>query len=172
MAKLSAATQDKIRALKDRYPQRRSAVIPALKFAQDEVGYLPEETLNEVAEILEVPANMTAEVMSFYTMYEREPVGKYKLEVCRNLGCALTGNLKLVEYLEQKLGIRVGETTEDGKFTLRTAECLGACGWSPMMQVGDTYYEHLTREKVDAIIEALREDKTPPGGPYTQEDIA
>lgn len=172
MAKLSAETQERIRALKDRYPERRSAVMPALQLAQKELGHLEDETLNEVAGLLEVPANMTAEVVSFYTMFEREKRGKYKIEVCRNLACALKGNLSVIEYLEQKLGVKRGETTPDGRFTLLEAECLGACGWAPMLQVGDKFYEFLDRAQVDAIVDALREDKTPPGGPYTQERLS
>ncbi|NNF05999.1 MAG: NAD(P)H-dependent oxidoreductase subunit E [Candidatus Eisenbacteria bacterium] len=169
MATLTAETQEKIRALKDHYPERRSAVMPALQYAQDELGVIEPETMNEVAELLEVPANFTAEVVSFYTMFDREKRGKYKLEVCRNLSCALKGANKVVRQLADRLGIEPGETTPDGKFSLLEVECLGACGYAPMLMVGDTYYEFLDKKKVDGIVDALAEDQTPPGGPAGQD---
>ena len=171
MAKLSSETQERIRALKDHYPERRSAVMPALQYAQKELGVLEEDTLNEVAALLEVPANQTAEVVSFYTMFDREKKGKYKIEVCHNLACSLMGAEKVIGQIEEKTGITCGETSADGMFTLQRAECLGACGWAPMLMIGDRYYEFLTREKVDAIIEALKEGKTPPGGPAGREAL-
>ena len=162
MAKLSLDTQEKIRYLKDRFPQRRSAVLPALHYAQAEMGCLENETLAEVAALLDVPLNMTTEVMGFYTMFERTPRGTYKIEVCRNLSCALMGAQKLVAYLEEKLGVKKGESTPDGKFFLTEVECLGACGYAPMLAVGPNFYEYLTREKVDAILAALSTDQEPP----------
>jgi NADH-quinone oxidoreductase subunit E len=172
MPKLSPETQAMIRDLKDKFPVRRSAVLPSLHYAQAELGWIDDETLDEVAQLLEVPKNMTAEVVSFYTMFDREKQGKYKLEVCRNLPCALLGATQLTRYLEDKLGIHPGETTPDGKFTLREVECLGACGYAPMMMVGPYYYENLTREKVDKILAALREDREPPVLPagYLEKD--
>jgi len=165
MAKLSEETRGKILGLKDRFPQRRSAVLPALYYAQADAGWLDEETLLEVARILDVPPNMTTEVVGFYTMFDREPRGKYKLEVCRNLSCALKGSGKMVDYIANRLGIGVGETTADGKFTLLEAECLGACGYAPMMMIGPNFYENLDREQVDAILDALTEGKVPPVKP-------
>jgi NADH-quinone oxidoreductase subunit E len=162
MAKLSPETQERIRYLKDRFPQRRSAVLPSLHYAQAELGYLDDETLAEVAALLDVPLNMTSEVVGFYTMFDRGPKGTYKLEVCRNLSCALMGADKLVRYLEDKLGIRAGQTTPDGKFFLTEVECMGACGYAPMLAVGPNFYEFLTREKVDAILTALGKDQEPP----------
>jgi len=165
MAKLSAEAQRKIREVAERFPHRRSAVLPALHFAQAEVGCLDDDTLAEVAEILEVPLNQTTEVMGFYTMFDRKQPGKYKLEVCRNLSCALMGAKKVVRHLEEKLHIKSGETTIDGKFTLAEAECLGACGYAPMMMIGPYFYEFLDREKLDAVIGALSEDRMPPLAP-------
>jgi len=162
MAKLREETRGRIQALKDRFPQRRSAVLPALYYAQADVGRLDDETLVEIAGLLDVPVNMTTEVVGFYTMFDRVPRGKYKIEVCRNLSCALKGAQKVVDYISSRLGIEVGETTADGKFTLLEAECLGACGYAPMMMIGPNFYEFLDRGKVDAILEALREDKVPP----------
>jgi NADH-quinone oxidoreductase subunit E len=172
MAKLSAATQARIRELKDRFPQRRSAVMPALHYAQADHGYLDDETLIQVADLLEIPRNMTTEVVGFYTMFDRKPVGRYKIEVCRNLACALRGSQKMLAHIEEKLGIQVGETTSDGKFTLLEAECLGACGYAPMMQIGPYFYENLTREQVDGILDALAKDEEPPVKPagYDEKD--
>jgi NADH-quinone oxidoreductase subunit E len=172
MAKLSPETTKKIEGLKDRFPHRRSAVIPALHFAQADTGALEDETLAEIARILELPLNMTTEVVGFYTMFDRTRPGKYKLEVCRNISCALMGAKKVVGHLEDKLGIKAGETTRDGKFTLLEAECLGACGYAPMMAVGPYFYEFLDREKVDAIVAALAEDQEPPVTPagFHEED--
>jgi len=172
MAKLSAATQARIRGLKDRFPQRRSAVMPALHYAQADHGYLDDDTLIQVADLLELPRNMTTEVVGFYTMFDRAPVGRYKIEVCRNLSCALRGAQKMVAHIEEKLGIKTGETTPDGKFTLLEAECLGACGYAPMMQIGPYFYENLTREQVDGILDALARDEEPPVKPagYLEKD--
>jgi NADH-quinone oxidoreductase subunit E len=165
MAKLSEKTQARIRSLTSRFPHKRSAVIPALHYAQAEIGFLDEETLVEIAGILDLPKNMTTEAVSFYTMFNREKKGQYKIEICRNLGCALMGNLEMLQFLEERLGIKRGETTSDGKFTLVTAECLGACGYAPMMQIGSCYYELLDREKVEAIFQALARDEIPPVAP-------
>ncbi len=162
MAKLSAETQAKIRALKDQFPLRRSAVMPALHYAQGEIGYLDDDTLLEIAGILEVPKNMTTEVVGFYTMFDREKRGKYKIEVCRNLSCALRGSSEMTAHIEQKLGIKVGGTTADGKFTLLEAECLGACGYAPMLAIGPYFYQDLTREKLDSLLDALAKDEEPP----------
>ena len=162
MAQLSKETQDKIRDLKDKFPARRSAVLPSLHYAQAELGYLDDATLAEVAALLDVPESMTVEVVGFYTMFDRERRGKYKLEVCRNISCALMGAKQLTKHLEKRLGIELGGTTPDGKFTLLETECLGACGYAPMLMIGPYFYENLTREKVDAIVGALAEDREPP----------
>ena len=165
MAKLSAEIQAKIRALKEQFPQRRSAVLPALHYAQAEVGYLEDETLIEIADLLELPHNATTEVVGFYTMFDQKPQGKYKLEVCHNLPCSLMGAERLIEHLELKLGIKSGETTPDGKFTLKEVECLGICGNAPAMMVGAFHYGDLNPEKVDAIVDALARDEEPPVTP-------
>lgn len=165
MAKLSPATQDKIRELKERFPERRSGVLPALHYAQAEVGHLDDEVLTEIAKLLEIPKNQTTEVVGFYTMYDRKQPGAYKLEVCKNLSCALMGAKQMVRQLEDKLGIKSGETTADGKFTLLEVECLGACGYAPMMMIGPYFYEYLDREKTAAIVDALAQGQEPPVQP-------
>jgi NADH-quinone oxidoreductase E subunit len=111
----------------------------------------------DVAEVMELPPTEVASVTSFYTMFNRQPVGENLIQVCTNISCSLLGAEHIVEYIKNKLGIDVGETTPDNKFTLVTVECLGSCGTAPMMQVNDTYYENLTEEKVDRILAELAE---------------
>lgn len=141
-----------------KYPanQKQSAVMQALTIAQEENGgSLTTELMDAVADYLGMPKIAVYEVATFYSMYELKPVGKYKLEVCTNISCGLCDAGKLVEHLEKKLKITVGETTPDKKFTLREVECLGACVHAPVMQVGKQYYEKLTPEKVDSILESF-----------------
>lgn len=142
-----------------RYPEGRqkSALLPILHLAQAEFGgWLSPETMDYVASILDIKPIEVYEVASFYTMYNLRPVGKCVLEVCRTGPCLLRGADDIVAYLENKLGIKDGETTPDGMFTLRTVECLASCGTAPMMQVGDHYMENLSCEKVDQILEELQ----------------
>jgi NADH-quinone oxidoreductase subunit E len=125
--------------------------------AQDENGgWLNTEAMDYVAELLQLLPIEVYEVATFYSMYNLKPVGKYIFEVCRTGPCMVNGSDDIIEYIKSKLGINEGETTADGLFTLKPAECLGACGYAPMMQLGNTYREHLTKEKVDAIIEECR----------------
>lgn len=142
-----------------RYPEGRqkSALLPVLHLAQAEFGgWLSPETMDYVADILKLKPIEVYEVASFYTMYNLRPVGKCLLEVCRTGPCMLRGADDIVEYLEEKLGIKDGETTPDGMFTLKTVECLASCGTAPMMQVGQHYIENLTSEKLDGILENLQ----------------
>ena len=141
-----------------KYPQARSALLPALEIAQREAGYLSPQVLGEVALLMDLPPVEVASVASFYTMLYRRPVGKHVIQVCTNISCSLMGAEHIVEVLQKKLGIQVGETTPDGRFTLLTVECLGSCGTAPMMQVDDTYYENLTEERLDAILAELSRD--------------
>ncbi|MEN3002372.1 MAG: NADH-quinone oxidoreductase subunit NuoE [Armatimonadota bacterium] len=140
------------------YPDRKSAMLPALWIAQREYGgYLPPEAIAEVAYRLGRSYAEVEGVATFYTMYNKKPVGKYMLEVCTNLSCMLCGAYRILEYLQQKLGIQLGETTPDGMFTLTEVECLNNCGDAPVMQVGDVYYRRLTPEAIDALLEQLRQ---------------
>ncbi len=141
-----------------KYPQARSALLPALEIAQREAGYLSPQVLREVALLMDLPPVEVASVASFYTMLYRRPVGKHVIQVCTNISCSLMGAEHIVDVLRKKLGIEVGETTPDGRFTLLTVECLGSCGTAPMMQVDDTYYENLTEERLDAILAELSRD--------------
>lgn len=139
-----------------RYPEgkQKSALLPILHLAQAEFGgWLSPETMDYVASILKIKPVEVFEVASFYTMYNLKPVGKCVLEVCQTSSCWLNGAEDIVKYIEKKLSIKVGETTKDGMFTLKVAECLGSCGTAPMMQCGASYHENLTYEKVDAILD-------------------
>lgn len=138
-----------------KYPadQKQSAVMAALRIVQEQHHYLTQELMDAVAEYLDMPAIAVYEVASFYSMYEHKPVGKHLINVCTNISCKLRGSAKIVEHLEQKLGIHCGETTEDGKFSLRAVECLAACVNAPMIQINKAYHEDLTKEKLDKILQ-------------------
>ncbi|MBL7753956.1 MAG: NAD(P)H-dependent oxidoreductase subunit E [Chitinophagaceae bacterium] len=150
---------NQINALAARYPEgkQKSALIPVLHLIQEQGNLsLTVEQMDEVARLLHITPIEVYEVATFYTMFNLKPVGKYILEVCQTGPCMLRGSDQIIEYIKQKLGIQNGETTADGLFTLKTAECLGACGYAPMMQLGKHYKEFLTPEKVDAILEDCR----------------
>jgi len=152
-------TEESIKLMKEkaaRYPQVKSAILPALTVAYRQVGHLSSEIYQEVSRAIGVPAVEVAEAATFYTMFPKEPVGKYLIQVCHNISCALMGADSLIAYLEEKLGVKKGETTGDGLFTLVSVECLGSCATAPMMQINRDYYENLTPEKVDRILEELR----------------
>lgn len=153
---LSEKSISKLQELKDKYPDRRTAILPVLHIVYDQFGYVGNEELQEAAEIIELPYLELAEGASFYTMFPKRQVGKYFIQVCANLSCALLGADRLVDYLLEKLNVKLGETTPDGLFTVVTVECLGSCGTAPMMQVNDRYYENLTKEKVDRLLEEFR----------------
>lgn len=142
-----------------RYPEgkQKSALLPVLHLAQAEFdGWLSPETMDYVAELLSIKSIEVYEVATFYSMYNLQPVGKCLLEVCQTGPCWLRGSDDIVAHLEEKLKIKVGETTPDGMFTLKTVECLGSCGTAPMLQCGAKYHENLTTEKVDTLLEELR----------------
>ena len=144
-----------------RYPEgkQKSALLPVLHLAQDSFGgWLSSETMDYVAELLKIDPIEVYEVATFYSMYNLKPVGKYLFEVCQTGPCMVSGSDDIINYIKEKLDIGVGETTKDGLFTLKTVECLGACGYAPMMQMGKTYREHLTKDRVDAIIEECRKN--------------
>jgi NADH-quinone oxidoreductase E subunit len=152
---LSDKAQGEIKEIIKRYPMKRSAILPALWVAQRECGYLSEEAMRSVARLLEINPTQVYEVATFYTMYSLEPTGKYVIQVCRTLSCALCGALEILRTIQQKLGIKEGETTRDGLFTLKTVECIASCGTAPAIQINEQYYENLTTEKVDRILSDL-----------------
>lgn len=141
-----------------KYPpdQKQSAVMSALRLAQEEHGFLSPEMMDAVAEYLDMPAIAVYEVATFYTMYEQKPIGRHLINVCTNISCKLSGSAKIMQLLQTKLGIKPGETTADKRFTLRSVECLGACVNAPMMQIDKNYHEKLTTENIDPILDQYR----------------
>lgn len=154
---LSEETRQLIEAEFPKYPDKRSVTLPALRIAQEALGYVSEPAMIDVAEILELTPIQVYEVATFYTQYNIKPVGKYLIQVCKTLSCALVGAESIIDHLKDRLGIGVGETTKDGIFSIRLVECLAACGSAPMMQINNRYYEKLTTEKVDRILDDLKQ---------------
>lgn len=155
---LSADVRTSIDVWVAKYPadQKQSAVLPALHLAQEaHQGWLPTQVLNAVADYLQMPRIAVFEVATFYSMFNLTPVGCHKISLCTNISCLLSGCGEAAEHLKSRLGIDFNETTADGRFTLKEVECLGACVAAPVMQIGHHYYEHLTPEKIDEILEEL-----------------
>ena len=160
--------QKEIDDIISRYPVRRSALLPLLYLAQREDGYVTEAAMKEIAQILKLTPPQVYETITFYTMLNLKPVGKFHIQVCKSLMCALVGSDQLIGWFHSKLGIKPGETTPDKLFTLSVVECLGACGTGPMMQINDDYYERLTEQKVDQILSDLKNTGACPlkSGPF------
>ena len=159
MIQFSQEKLNEVTKIVSRYPEgkQKSALLPVLHIAQDTFdGWLDVPVMDYVASLLNIEPIEVYEVATFYSMYNLKPVGKYVFEVCHTGPCMINGSDDITDYIKQKLNIKVGETTADKMFTLKTVECLGACGYAPMMQLGQNYREHLTKEKVDAIIEECR----------------
>jgi NADH-quinone oxidoreductase subunit E len=155
MIEFSKVNLDKVHQLISHYPKgkQKSALLPILHLAQKEFGgWLDVSTMDYVASLLNIQPIEVYEVATFYSMYNLKPVGKYVFEVCQTGPCMINGSDEIINYIKEKLAINIGETTSDGLFTLKVVECLGACGYAPMMQLGKTFREHLTKEKIDAII--------------------
>ncbi len=146
----------KVEEIKKRYPTTKAALLPVLWLAQEQFGWISEETMRYVGELLNLTYGHVLGVVTFYSMFNSQPVGKYHLQVCTNITCQLLGAEKIVDYLSQKCRIQLGKTSEDKKFTLTEVECLGSCGTAPMMQVNEDYYENLTKEKIDQILSRLK----------------
>lgn len=159
MIKFSEQKLKEIDQIISRYPEgrKKSALLPVLHMAQKEFGgWLSVETMDYVATVLNLLPIEVYEVATFYSMFNLKPVGRYVFEVCQTGPCLTRGSEDIIKYIEERLGLKPGETTEDGMFTLKTVECLAACGYAPMMQMGKVYKEHLTKEKIDAIIDECR----------------
>ena len=152
---LSQAAIKKIEEVQKKYPTKRSAVLPSLYIAQEEQGWVTKEAMAEIARMLDIPPTQVFESATFYTMYNKKPVGKYHVQVCANLSCSLLGAEHVINYISKKLGIKVGETSSDKKFTLTTVECLGSCDTAPMLQLNDEYHENLTEEKINKLLDSL-----------------
>jgi NADH-quinone oxidoreductase subunit E len=142
----------KLEEIKTRYPNTRSAIMPALWMAQEQFGWISSEVIEYVGGLLNVPAEYILGVVRFYTMYNTKPVGKYHLQVCTNVSCMLRGGYDVLDYISNKLNIKPGETTADGNFTVTEVECLGSCSTAPMMQVNNYFEENLNNEKIDKLL--------------------
>ena len=161
MMQFSEQKLKEVETIVARYPagKQKSALLPVLHLAQQEFGgWLSSDTMDYVASLLKLEPIEVYEVATFYSMYNLKPVGKYMFEVCQTGPCMINGSDDIIKYIGDTLGIKPGETSADGLFTLKTVECLGACGYAPMMQLGKTFREHLTKEKVDAIIAECRKN--------------
>ncbi|MGB0909549.1 MAG: NADH-quinone oxidoreductase subunit NuoE [Nitrospirales bacterium] len=150
--------KDEVDELLSRYLVKRSALLPLLYIAQREEGYVSESAMKEIAKILGLTPSQVFETVTFYSMYNLKPIGKFHVQVCRSLMCALVGSDSIVEWIQKKLDVSSGQTTKDGNFTLSVVECLGSCGTGPMMQINDDYYERLTEEKVGQILDELKQN--------------
>jgi len=151
----SQSAKQKLEEILSHYPTKTASALPAVYLAQEEFGYIDEEVFECVAKLLDIPPVFLKNTISFYTMFRKKETGKYLIQVCSTLSCSLMGSEHIVEYIKKKLNINVGETTQDKKFTLVKVECLGSCGTAPMMQINDDYYENLTEEKIDDILDKL-----------------
>ena len=147
--------KEKIKEIVGRYPDPKAATLPALWLAQKRHGWISTDVCNAVGEELGLPSAHVLGVATFYTMFNKKEVGRYLIQVCATLSCSLMGAEHVFDYISEKLGIKGGETTPDGKFTLMKVECLASCGTAPMMQINEDYYENLTEEKVDQILGSL-----------------
>jgi NADH-quinone oxidoreductase E subunit len=152
---LSEKNTKKLEDLKKLYPTQQALVLPVLWMIQEEQGHISEDAMRYVGELLGVPFGHVLGVVTFYTMFYEKPQGKHHIEVCTNVSCMLRGSAKIVEHLEKRLGIKLGETSKDMKWTLSEVECMGSCGTAPMVAVGEEYYENLTTEQVDKLLANL-----------------
>ena len=152
----SPETLKQFEATVARYPKKEAAMLPVLYLAQREFGHLGAEAIEYVAKLMDQAPARVQGVVSFYTMYNMKPIGRHHIQVCRTLPCALRGAEEVTEFLKKKLGIECGQTTPDGRFTLSEVECLASCGTAPMMQVNDDYYENLTEETINALLDVLK----------------
>ena len=149
----------KIEALKKRYPSPRALSLPCLWMAQYQEGYISLDAVETIGELIDWPPMEIYRVATFYTMFNLEPVGKYHIQLCKTLSCALCGKSEILAKLQERLNLGVGESSEDGRYTLTQVECLGSCGTAPVMQINERYYENLTPDKVDMILDELETAK-------------
>lgn len=156
---LSAAAEARAKEIIGQYPQTRSAVMPLLHIAQEELGYITQSAVEWVAEKISLPPVQVWEVATFYTMFYKKPVGKYHIQVCRTLPCALRGAKKISEFVHERFGIKPGEVTQDGFWSFEEVECLGSCGTAPMCQINDTFFENLTEEKLDQLLTRIQNEQ-------------
>ena len=155
----NVVTEQVFRDLIEKYPTKEAALLPTLWLAMDQFGSLSDGVLEYIAMRLELPPVRVFSVVEFYTMYKRKPVGRYHFQVCQNLTCTLRGSEPMIAKLHLKLGVRPGEVTADGNYSLELVECLGSCGTAPVIRVNDTYYENMTMESLDKMIAACKEGR-------------
>ena len=153
---LNEENKNKVEELRKRYPTAQALVLPVLWMVQEQDGYISEDSMKYVGTLLNIPYSHILGVVTFYTMLQKKSAGRHHIEVCTNVSCMLRGSGKILEHIEKRLGIKVGETSQDKKWTLSEAECLGSCGTAPMLAIGDEYYENLTMEKVDSLLDGLQ----------------
>ena len=163
MARLTPQNVDLARTIVSRYPDARSATIPLLHLAQAQDGYVTDEAMEHIAELLGLEAAEVLGTCSFYEMFKREPTGKYFVGVCTNIACMILGGYELLEHLEERLGVKSGSTTADGEFTLSEMECLAACGGAPCLQVNYRYFENVSTADADRIVDDLKAGNAPMG---------
>ena len=156
---LSSQAEKRIKELRGQYPDPRSVVMAALYIAQEELGYLNDDAVAWVSERVGISAVHVKELVTFYTMYYEKPVGKYHVQVCRTLSCAVCGGAKLTKYLHERLKIKPGQITEDGMWSYEEVECLGSCGSAPMCEINDRYFENLTADKLATIMDKIEKEK-------------
>ena len=157
--KVSDAAEKRAKEIIGQYPQKRSAVMPLLYIAQEHTKYITQQAVDWVASKLDMPPVQVWEVATFYTMYYKKPVGRYHVQVCRTLPCALRGARKVSEYFYKRLGVKPGEVTKDGMWSFEEVECLGSCGTAPMCQINDTFFENLTDEKLDTLVARIEKEQ-------------
>ena len=153
---LSESNLNKVEELRKRYPTTQALLLPVLWMIQEKEGCISEESMKYTGALLNIPYGHILGVVTFYSMLQKKAVGKHHIEVCTNVSCMLRGSGKILEHIEKRLGIKIGEISQDQKWTLSETECLGSCGTAPMLVIGDEYYENLTLEKVDKLIDSLQ----------------
>ncbi len=156
--KLSDAAEKKVQEIIKRYPHAKSAVMPALYIAQEELGWITPEAIDWVAAKINIPPAQVKEVASFYTMYYKKPVGKYHIQICRTLSCMVCGARGLTSYVKERLKVKASEVTADGLWSYEEVECLGSCGTAPMLQLNDVFFENLTAEKLGQLMDKIEKE--------------
>jgi len=153
---LNEENNKKLEFLRSRYPTTQALLLPVLWMIQEQEGYISEESMKYAGVLLQIPYSHVLGVVTFYTMLQKKATGRHHIEVCTNISCMLRGSGKILEHIEKRLGIKAGETSPDKKWTLSEVECMGSCGTAPMLAIGEEYYEQLTMEKVDNLLESLQ----------------
>ena len=158
---LGGEAERRIQSITERWPTRMSALTPCLWAVQDALGWVPPQAVDRLIEVLDVPRRRIHEVLTHQSMLRTEPPARFTLQFCQGICCTILGSLEMIAHTQKRLGIRIGQTTPDGSIALEAAECLGACGHGPALRIGRHFYEHLTTEKIDFLLESLRRGTAP-----------